>query len=89
MPTVGSAIISGVVRDGVIVPDESGLLIEGARVGIVLPARGIRAEVEAEFAAWDQVGADSWALTAAWERENVGRAWEGLDYGPAPGLPDS
>jgi hypothetical protein len=57
-----SAIVSGVVKDGLIVPSMP--LPEGARVEILVAEAGldIPADLRAEFEAWDRSSADSLAL---------------------------
>ncbi len=57
-----STIVSGIVKDGLIVP--SSPLPEGARVEILLeqPQPEIPSDLQAEFEAWDRSSADALAL---------------------------
>lgn len=71
MQTSERVIIRGIVRNGLVVPDYAERLIEGARVGILLPGPNAVDELTAEFAAWDQAGAAAWAMIDTWERETA------------------
>jgi hypothetical protein len=71
MQATEPVVIRGVVRDGVVVPDETERLIEGARVGIVLTAATMTSELAVETAAWERVSDGAWAMIAGWERETA------------------
>lgn len=61
--------LRGVVRNGVIVPVNGVALVEGAEVEFeVLPLPFSPKERE-EFAPWEAMGDDAWAMIDEWERE--------------------
>ncbi len=64
-------VIAGVVRNGLVVPQGSVPLPEGAIVNIVVPssAAELTPELKAELDAWDRAGDEAWALIDQWERE--------------------
>ena len=68
MPTE-PLILSGTVKDGVIVPDPGGDFPEGARVKIALAAGELAEELRSEFEAWDRARAHAWSMIDDWERE--------------------
>lgn len=64
-------VVEGVVRGGVIVPDNGPRLPEGERVRIVLVASNPLAELKAELDAWDHASEDAWRLIYDWEAGHV------------------
>lgn len=68
--TVDQVAVRGVVRGGVIVPDEEVRLEEGTVVQILLDDPIMSPELKAEFAAWDKASAEAWAMIDRWERED-------------------
>jgi hypothetical protein len=70
--TVKSLIVPGTVKNGVVVPDKWSNLPEGAAVDIVLrqPVPEIPSELQDEFAAWEKLGDEAWAMIDEWEKED-------------------
>ena len=65
-------VLHGVVRGGVVVPEETFDLPEGARVEITLaalPPDDAQGELAAETAAWERASDNAWALIEGWEKE--------------------
>jgi hypothetical protein len=64
-------VISGLVKNGVIVPQGPNQLPEGTLVAIVVPSRSLELapEVLTELDAWELVSDEAWALIDQWERE--------------------
>lgn len=64
-----AVLVSGVVKDGVVVPESDKKLPEGAHVEIILRSEAIPPDLQAEIAAWDRAGDEAWAMIEAWEKE--------------------
>ncbi len=62
-------VMYGVVRNGVIVPDEVVHLPEGTPVKFVVKSIEFTQEERAELAEWDQLGDKAWAMIDEWEKE--------------------
>jgi len=62
-------VVPGVVKDGLIVPQNDTPLPDGAHVEIVLGTTEIPAELQAELRAWDRAGDEAWSMIDAWENE--------------------
>ncbi len=64
-------VISGLVKNGVVVPQGPNQLTEGTLVAIVVPSRSpeLAPEVLTELDAWERVSDEAWALIDRWERE--------------------
>ena len=65
-------VISGLVKNGVVVPQGSNPLPEGALVAIVIPSGSphLTPDVRTEFDAWERVSDEAWALIDQWEAED-------------------
>lgn len=59
--------ITGIVKDGVIVPQSGCGLPEGMQVNIVIPEDAMTPELKEELAAWQQAGMNSWSMIDEWE----------------------
>lgn len=68
--SIGSKTITGVVKNGVIVPQAGSALPEGIEVTIVIPDHALTPELNAELRAWQEAGAQSWMLIDKWEEED-------------------
>ncbi len=55
-------VISGVVKDGVVVPEGNAQLPEGVHVSILIPNLEIPPELQAEFKAWERASDEAWAM---------------------------
>ena len=53
-------VILGVVKNGMVVPQGSTPLPEGAQVEIVLRAPAIPADLQTEFTAWEKASDEAW-----------------------------
>ena len=59
MPSAPVA-VRGVVRGGVVVPDATAALPEGARVTIYIGDPAVTPELAEDFAAWDRASEEAW-----------------------------
>ncbi len=59
----------GVVRNGVIVPTDGVALAEGSEVEFEVLPLPFAPEEQAEFARWEAMGDDAWAMIDRWEQE--------------------
>jgi hypothetical protein len=62
-------VIAGVVKNGVVVPEGTTKLPEGAHVSIVLSPVEVPPELRDEFKAWEQASDEAWAMIDQWEKE--------------------
>ena len=62
--------ITGIVKDGVIVPQSGSGLPDGMKVSIVIPEEAMTPELREELAAWQQAGMQTWGMIDQWERED-------------------
>jgi hypothetical protein len=64
-------VISGLVKNGVVVPQGPNQLQEGTLVAIVVPPPSpeLASELLTELDAWERVSDEAWALIDQWERE--------------------
>jgi hypothetical protein len=64
-------VIRGLVKNGLVVPQEPFPVPEGAHVHIVVPSlsRELTPELRAELDDWERAGDEAWALIDQWERE--------------------
>lgn len=77
---VDRLVISGIVKNGVVVPERDAKLPEGVRVEIALSFADISPELKAELEAWERAGDDAWRKIDEWERESHGVAARQLPY---------
>ncbi len=64
-----SLVLPGIVKGGVIIPQGTVSLPEGALVEIVLRGGALTPELQAELDAWERAGDEAWRLIKEWERE--------------------
>jgi hypothetical protein len=64
----------GVVRNGVIVPDPGVSLPEGAEIDCRVMPLEFTPEERAEFAGWEKLGDEAWAMIDEWEKEDENAA---------------
>lgn len=60
---------TGIVKNGVIVPQAGSGLPDGMEVHIVIPEEAMTSELREELAVWQQAGMQSWSIIDQWERE--------------------
>ena len=62
-------VIPGIVQNGVVVPQNDTPLPDGIHVDIVLGAADMTPALQAEFAQWELVSDEAWAMIDQWEME--------------------
>jgi len=62
-------VLSGVVKNGVILPEGDTKLPEGTRVEIIVPTEEMPSELRAELDAWERASDEAWAMIDRWEKE--------------------
>ena len=63
-------VIPGIVKNGLVVPQNDIPLPEGAHVDILIGPAGITPELQAELAPWEQASDEAWAMIDEWEAED-------------------
>ena len=62
--------IPGIVKGGVVVPQNDSLLPDGAHVEIIIEPTNVSPELEAELRQWDRASDEAWEMIDAWEKED-------------------
>ena len=62
-------VIPGIVKNGVVVPQNDTPLPDGAHVDIVIGAADVPPELQAELAQWETASDEAWAMIDQWEME--------------------
>jgi hypothetical protein len=62
-------VIPGIVKNGVVVPQNDTPLPDGAHVEILLSPAEVPPELQAELAQWDKASDEAWAMIDEWEAE--------------------
>jgi hypothetical protein len=62
-------VIPGIVKNGMVVPQDDTPLPEGAHVAIVLGPADVTSALQAELAQWEQASDEAWAMIDQWEME--------------------
>ena len=62
-------VIPGIVKNGVIVPQNDTPLPDGAHVEILLSPAEVPPELQSELAQWDEASDEAWAMIDEWEAE--------------------
>jgi hypothetical protein len=65
------ASVKGVIRGGAVIPEKPITAPEGTLVEISFLLPNVPPELQAEFAAWDRIGDQSWAMIDEWEKEDA------------------
>ena len=68
---VPQTLVYGIVKNGIVLPEATATLPEGARVEIIVSPLQVPADLQAEFAAWQASGDESWAMIDDWEKEET------------------
>jgi hypothetical protein len=63
------AVIPGIVKNGVVVPQNDTPLPEGAHVEIVMSPAEMHPELQSELDQWDKASDEAWAMIDEWEAE--------------------
>jgi len=62
-------VIPGIVKNGVVVPQNDTPLPDGARVDILISLPDVTPALEAELDQWDKASDEAWAMIDRWEAE--------------------
>jgi predicted DNA-binding antitoxin AbrB/MazE fold protein len=62
-------VIPGIVKNGVVVPQNDIPLPDGAHVDILISPTDATPELEAELDQWDKASDEAWAMIDQWEAE--------------------
>ena len=61
--------IPGIVKNGMVIPQNDTPLPEGAHVDIILGPADVTPELQAEWEQWDKASDEAWAMIDRWEAE--------------------
>ena len=61
-------VINGIVKNGIVIPENGAELPEGICVEIIFAPPAITPELIAELEAWDRIGDEAWAMIDQWEQ---------------------
>ena len=67
--TTDRLVIPGVVKNGLVVPQNDTPLPDGAHVEIVLGACEVTQELQAELDQWDRASDEAWSMINEWEEK--------------------
>jgi hypothetical protein len=62
-------VIPGIVKNGLVVPQNDTPLPEGAHVDILIAAAEVTPALQAEYDQWEQTSDEAWAMIDQWEAE--------------------
>jgi hypothetical protein len=62
-------VIPGIVKNGVVVPQNDTPLPDGARVDILISPTDVTPALEAELDQWNKASDEAWAMIDRWEAE--------------------
>ena len=62
-------VIPGIVRNGVVVPQNDTPLPDGAHVEIVMSPAEVPPELQSELDQWEKASDEAWAMINEWEVE--------------------
>jgi len=62
-------VIPGIVKNGVVVPQNDIPLPDGAHVGILISPTDVTPALESELGQWDKASDEAWAMIDQWEAE--------------------
>jgi hypothetical protein len=63
-------VIPGIVKNGLVVPQNDTPLPEGAHVDILIGPAEMTPELQAELAQWEKASDEAWTMIDQWEAEN-------------------
>jgi hypothetical protein len=63
-------VIPGIVKNGLVVPQNDTPLPEGAHVDILMGPAEMTPELQAELAQWEQASDEAWTMIDQWEAED-------------------
>jgi hypothetical protein len=62
-------VIPGIVKNGIVVPQNDTPLPDGARVDIIIGPADVTPALQAEFAQWETASDEAWTMIDHWEAE--------------------
>jgi hypothetical protein len=62
-------VIPGIVKNGMVIPQNDTPLPEGAHVDIILGPADITPALQAELAQWEKASDEAWAMIDKWETD--------------------
>jgi hypothetical protein len=62
-------VIPGIVKNGMVVPQNDTLLPDGAHVDILVGPADVTPELKSELDQWDKASDEAWAMIEQWEAE--------------------
>jgi hypothetical protein len=63
-------VVSGIVKNGLVVPQTDTPLPEGAHVDILIGPAEMTPELRAELAQWEQASDEAWTMMDQWEADD-------------------
>jgi hypothetical protein len=63
-------VIPGIVKNGLVVPQNDTPLPEGTHVDILIGPAAMTPELQAELIQWEQASDEAWAMIEQWEAED-------------------
>jgi hypothetical protein len=63
-------VIPGIVKNGLVVPQNDTPLPNGAHVDIIIGPADVTPALQAEFDQWEQASDEAWAMIDRWETED-------------------
>jgi hypothetical protein len=63
-------VVPGIVKNGLVVPQNDTPLPEGAHVDILIGPAEMTPELRAELAPWEQASDEAWTLIDQWEADD-------------------
>jgi hypothetical protein len=62
-------VIPGIVKNGMVVPQNDTLLPDGTHVDILVGPADVTPELKSELDQWDKASDEAWAMIEHWEAE--------------------
>jgi hypothetical protein len=62
-------VIPGIVKNGMVVPQNDTLLPDGTHVNILVGPADVTPELKSELDQWDKASDEAWAMIEQWEAE--------------------
>jgi hypothetical protein len=63
-------VVPGIVKNGLVVPQNDTPLPEGAHVDILIGPAAMTPELQAELGPWEQASDEAWTMIDQWEAED-------------------
>jgi hypothetical protein len=62
-------VIPGIVKNGMVIPQNDTPLPDGAHVAILIGPADVTRELQSEWEQWDKASDEAWAMIEQWEAE--------------------